>query len=92
MEKAKYIIVIEKGHEVPIIFSPLLSHASMAMLRTVVSAGFCEAWGAEPTDINLDTLKVWAGGKSVTLKDSDGKYIESRKEDAEIIRKMLYTC
>ncbi len=91
MDKAKYIIVIERGHEVAIVFCSLIDHAVIGMGHKVVAAGFCEAWGIEQTDESLDTLRVWAGGRSTTLKDNDGKPIVSRgDEDANIIKKMLY--
>jgi len=90
VDKAKYIIVIERGHEVAIIFSSLIEHAVIGMGHKVVSAGFCEAWGVEPDDTSLDTLKVAAWGRSISLKDSDDKYIVSRPEDAALIKKMLY--
>ena len=90
MEKAKYIIVMERGHEVPIIFSSLIDHFTMGQGHTVVSAGFCEVWGIEPTDLSLDTVRVWAGGRRTTLKDKNKKYIVSRGDvDADIIKKML---
>ena len=91
MDKAKYIIVIERGHEVPIIFSSLIDHYRMAGGMPVVSAGFCEVFGREESDTNLDTIIVAAWGKSTTLKDEKNKYVVSRKkEDADIIKKMLY--
>lgn len=90
MDKAKYIIVIERGHEVPVIFSSLIDHYRMAGGMPVVSAGFCGAWEIEQTDTSLDTLRVWAGGKSITLKDEKNNYIVSRGDiDADIIKKML---
>lgn len=90
MEKAKYIIVIERGHEVPVIFSSFIDHYRMSGGMPVVAAGFCEAWGIEPIDTSLDTLRVWAGGKSITLKDEKNNYIVSRGDiDADIIKEML---
>ncbi len=90
MNKAKYIIVEVRACELPILFHPIISHADVAEGLTVISAGFCEVWGVEPTDISLDTLRVWAGGRSTTLKDENKKYIVSRgDEDADIIKKML---
>lgn len=74
------------GHEVPIVFSSLISHADIGganWIKKVISAGFCEIMGIESTDTSLDTLEVWAGGKSVTLE------LKSREEDAVIIHKML---
>lgn len=90
MDKAKYIIVIERGHEVPVIFSSLIEHAVIGMGHKVVSAGFCGVWGTEPTDTNLDTVEVSVWGKSITLKDEKNKHVVSRPEDADIIKKMLY--
>lgn len=90
MDKAKYIIIIERGHEVPIIFSSLIDHCTIANGIAVVSAGFCAVWGTEPTDTNLDTIIVTVWGRSITLKNEKNRYVVSRPEDANIIKKMLY--
>ncbi len=88
MEMSKYIIVEVRGCELPIVFHPIISHASIADGLTVVSAGFCEM-GAKGTKNDSDNISVWVGGKSTTLKDSNDKYVVSREEDALIIQKML---
>lgn len=39
--RAKYIIVIAHGMEMPIVFSELMKHTEMAGNQKVVGAGFC---------------------------------------------------
>ena len=82
MENAKYIIVETRGVEVPIVFSSLLDHFIIGRGHKVISAGFC-AVGAKPTEKDAENIDVSVFGKSVTLK------IDSRKEDALIIQKVL---
>jgi len=78
---AKYIIIVESGVEVPIVFSDQLSHSDIAKNKTVVAAGFCHI--GSYVNSGLAKTSVWAGGKSVTLK------IESRVGDADIIKKEI---
>lgn len=82
MRNSKYIIFGNEDIEVPVVFSPLLTHATLAKGiatgMTVVSAGFCER--------NEDgDYYVW--GESISLKKG------SRPEDAEILNNSLsYDC
>ena len=69
----KYIITNTLGHEVPILFSCLLSHADIGSGIIVISAGFFQ--------IGNETIMAY--GKSTILN------ISSRKEDANIIEKGL---
>ena len=74
--KSKYIIVEMDGMEVPIIFSPFLSHedAVMAGKNKIQSAGYCEP----------DASGKWiVSGQSVTLK------LNARPLDAEILNAQL---
>ena len=77
MEHMKYIIIELMGFQVPIIFSPLLSHDDFcgSFGGTTTSAGF--------VDIDLETGKLYCFGKSLSL----GK--KSRPEDEEIIRREI---
>ena len=72
------------GIESPILFPSFVEHSEIARIHNckVVSAGMFEV-GAEPADEDRMDINVWAGGKSVTLK------LESRKEDADIIKRLL---
>lgn len=86
----KYIIVKTGGHELPIIFSPIISHIDAAHgfraisdtpYSNIVAAGFCRIEVRDtvcPADIVVDCR-----GQSTTLK------VKSRKEDAEIIKREL---
>lgn len=84
----KYIVIEEMKIEVPIVFSELLSHHSIALGQKVISAGFC-SFGAK-TILGQDSngsedqivADVSCWGESVTLK------VKSRlKEDEELILK-----
>ena len=79
MDWMKYLIVDNgfEGSEYPIMFSTVISHfdISKGYVGEVVSAGFFS--------VDLETGEVSTFGKSNTLK------IESRKEDAEIIKREL---
>lgn len=74
--KPKYIIIVnETGMEVPIVFSPLISHEDMVSKKLVKSAGFCE----------LDNQGRWsAHGWSDTLN------LRSRPQDADILNTHLF--
>lgn len=75
MSHSKYVIVDTHGIEVPILFSPLLSHTDVIGAgHRVVSAGFCQ----QNADGSFSTY-----GKSVMLG------VVSRPKDAEIIRDNL---
>jgi len=76
MRYMKYIIVEKMGIQVPILFSDIVSHNSVAVsLPSVISAGFfC---------VDFVTEKVTVWGKSTSLDK------ESRKQDAEIIKSEL---
>jgi hypothetical protein len=74
MAQAKYIIVEEKGLELPIIFNSILTHADVAGNKKVISAGFCQS------DYE-GVYSVW--GESVSLK------IKSRPQDCGILTRDL---
>ena len=87
MECGKYIIVEVRGHEVAILFDPLISHCDIGTCHESrgkrVSAGFFGVT-AEPTDEDSKNIDVGVWGKSVTLN------IESRKGiDEKLIKKVL---
>jgi hypothetical protein len=74
--KSKYIIVEMEGMELPLIFSPFLTHEHVAMSvkDQIQSAGYCE----------LDAAGKWvASGQSVSLK------LNARPQDAEILNSQL---
>ena len=78
MDRGKYIIYDDfRTSDTPILFPCFVEHSRIAEGLKVLSAG----------EFNLSIkdgkLKVWAGGKSVSLG------IESREEDAEIIKRFL---
>jgi hypothetical protein len=83
----KYIIVDERGIELPIIFSEMHRHADIAGPRKVISAGFCRfnartCFGEDPNgseDQTVASVSCW--GESVGLR------VKSRKEDAALILK-----
>ena len=71
-EPLKYLIVDNRGVELPIVFNSILSHADVAGTLRVVSAGFCRLHN----DLNK-TCSTW--GESFTLK------VKSRDIDSEIL-------
>jgi len=73
MEMSKYIIVKVRGCELPIIFHPIISHFDMGKGHAIISAGQCEIMG-KATDKDDNNISVWAGGKSITLKDDKDNY------------------
>jgi hypothetical protein len=75
MLKVKYIIVVENGIEMPLVFSELMTHANVAhpYHDRVVSAGFCYSQDDQWT----------CYGDSFSLK------IKSRPEDSTILTKFL---
>ena len=85
MEYGKYIIKEIRGIEVAIMFSHLISHCDIGIKgnnKKAISAGF---FGVDPSydEERPNDVDVYVWGKSVTLK------IDSRPEDAELIRKVL---
>ncbi len=87
MANGKYIIKEIRG-EIPvaILFDHLISHCDIGTKGDSrgkdVSAGFF-AVAAKPTEDDDKDISVGVWGKSITLK------LESRKEDAAIIKKVL---
>lgn len=73
--RSKYIILREAGQEVPVVFSPLLSHELIAGKRKVESAGFCTL---------TDTGRWKVSGRSESLRAN------ARPEDAEILNLYLF--
>ena len=71
---SKYIIVDNRGLEMPIVFNPILEHRRIAENFGVVSAGWC---------YRDDQGNFHCHGESVGLK------IKSRPEDDPIIEKYL---
>lgn len=88
MDSGKYIIVEQGGSEAPeapILFCNFIDHSKIAEpfpRSLVISAGQFDV-GAEPTEKDPNDISVGVYGKSTTLK------LKSRKEDAEIIKKLL---
>lgn len=74
--KSKYLIIKDKGLEIPILFSPLLNHKEILGAEMAVSAGFCRIKSVNP-------LKVEVWGNSVGLN------LNSRPEDKGIIESLL---
>ncbi len=86
-EQGKYIIKeLENGHEVAILFDPLISHCDIGTCKNsrgkTISAGFFDV-AAVPTEEDPNGISVGVWGKSVTLK------LESRPEDEELIKRVL---
>lgn len=80
-ERWKYIIIEKLGHEVAILFDPLLEHAEVAQNVPVISAGFCMIT-VKKDDWQTDSVSIF--GDSISL----GK--RPRPEDVKIIlRNML---
>lgn len=78
MEYPKYIIFDSNGLEIPVIFSPLISHEEIKYgFNKPISAGFCSFSAFEG--------KVFCFGKSVSLK------LNSRPEDSEILTKHFFS-
>lgn len=72
--RSKYIIIKHAGTEVPLVFSPVLSHKQVAGTAAVESAGYCE----------LDIAGLWGtGGRSDSLD------LCSRPQDADILNGCL---
>jgi len=86
MQWGKYIIQEVNGHEVAIMFNALISHCDIGTCHEsrgkTVSAGFF-AVGAKASENDPDDIDVSCFGKSTTLK------LESRKEDAVLLQKVL---
>lgn len=72
--KAKYLIILSRGLELPVVFNPIIDHSQMAGNATVVSAGFCSKG-------DNGQFSTWGG--SVSLK------MQSREGDADILNKRL---
>ena len=73
--RSKYIIIKHAGREVPLVFSPVLSHKQVAGMTEVESAGYCE--------LNIAGLWV-AGGSSESLG------LSSRPQDTDILNECLF--
>ena len=72
--RSKYIIIKHAGTEVPLVFSPVLSHKQVAGMTEVESAGYCE----------LDIAGLWVtGGRSDSLE------LSSRPQDVDILNRCL---
>ena len=76
MSFSKYIIVKEKGHEVAVLFDPLIPHNEIR--KSAISAGFFCVEASSSIRI-----KVSVFGESISLK------LQTRPEDATLIEKML---
>jgi hypothetical protein len=73
--RSKYIIIKHAGGEVPLVFSPLLSHEHVAGMREVLSAGYCRR----------DAAGRWtASGGSESLG------LKARPQDADILNERLF--
>jgi hypothetical protein len=77
MDDWKYIIVMNRSIETPILFPPWFGHDEVANGREVISAGFIS--------IHVDDGKIKSGcyGKSISLR------IPSRPEDTQIVQNMI---
>lgn len=77
--KNKYVVIQQSGFQSAILFDETFSHSDFKNVfqDAIVSAGFFD------TVIEKDKIKVSTFGKSVALK------LESRKEDAKLIEKLL---
>ena len=73
--RSKYIIIKHAGTEVPLVFSPVLSHKQVAGMTEVKSAGYCE--------LNI-------AGRWVTGGSSDSLGLSSRPQDAGILNVCLF--
>jgi len=73
--RSKYIIIKQAGMEVPVVFSPVLSHKQMAGMTKVESAGYCQ----------LDIAGRWVAGGS-----SDSLDLSARPQDADILNERLW--
>jgi hypothetical protein len=83
MEYGKYIIIEQNGLDLAIMFDMILSHSDIAQgFNKVLSAGFFQV-GGESSIADKQDIDVSVFGKSTTLN------IESRKEDARILKKVL---
>ena len=72
--RSKYIIIKHAEWEVPLVFSPLLSHKHVAGTAEVESAGYCQ----------LDIAGRW-----ITGGGSDSLELSSRPQDADILNGCL---
>ncbi len=86
MNYGKYIIKEIMGHEVAILFNPLINHCDIGTCKEsrgeTVSAGFFIAF-AEPSEQDNKDIGVEVFGKSETLK------LESRPEDEKLVKQVL---
>jgi len=82
MAQGKYIIVLERGHEVTILFDSLISHDSFRRLyaNDIISAGFFSVFSG----VIDDQIKVAVWGRSISLDLGVREHI-----DNEIIRKFI---
>jgi len=76
----KYVVFIEKGNEVPLIFPEMVQHSRFEHLKPV-SAGFCSFSTTKmrmtPNGSFVPAVSVW--GNSVSLG------LNSRRQDQDII-------
>jgi hypothetical protein len=73
--RSKYIIIKHAEWEVPVVFSPLLSHKQVAGTTSIESAGYCQ----------LDIAGCW-----VTGGGSDSLDLSARPQDADILNERLW--
>jgi hypothetical protein len=73
--RSKYIIIKHAGMEVPLVFSPVLSHKHVAGMTKVESAGYCQ----------LDIAGRWVAGGS-----SDSLDLCARPQDTDILNERLW--
>jgi len=88
----KYVVLLDDGYEVPVVFDPMLSHTTICGGKQVVAAGFC-SFGTMGGDV---TVTTW--GESVTLREKQEKQSDthpwvkgfsSRPQDADLIQRKL---
>ena len=81
MTYGKYIIVLEHGCKIPILFDSIIEHCKFMLMynmENIISAGFFQVFIDKK-----ENIKVAAFGCSTTLMK------KAQPEDGEIIRKMI---
>lgn len=82
MAEAKYVIIEERGLELPIVFSAVLTHKDRVKeTDKVISAGFCSCSPFRGSLSDAIAWTVW--GESISLG------VKSRPEDADRIQRYL---
>lgn len=93
MEYGKYITIEYMGHIIPILFHPLIPHNEVVgMNSNIKSAGFFRIDTLTVTETAFQGSNLFSKRKDIsvtTFGSSTMLQLESKKEDEELIKKIL---